>query len=90
MVSETVGLENSSDFAYIPDTVDRIVLQSALNILSEEEREIVLLYAVSGMKHREIASNLRILLSTGISKYGKVLKKLRLHLKKQGVDLAYK
>ena len=85
--SEGIGLENKLDFSYVSDPIDRIVLQSALNILSEEERNIVLLYAVSGMKHREIASNLGIPLSTGLSKYRRALKKLRLHLKEEGVDL---
>lgn len=85
--SEELNLENKAEFAYISDPIDRIVLESALTILSGEEQKIVLLHAVSGMKHREIASNLGIPLSTALSKYRRALKKLRTHLKKQGVDI---
>lgn len=58
--SDTLRLENRSDFSYVSEPIDKIVLELALSILSEEERSIVLLHAVSGLKHREIASNLGI------------------------------
>lgn len=82
--SEDMNLENIVGLSYVSDPIDKIVLQSALKILSEEERKIVILHAVSGMKHREIASNLEIPLSTALSKYRRALKKLRTHLKNQG------
>ena len=85
--SDTLRLENRLDFSYVSEPVDKIVLESALSILSEEERSIVLLHAVSGLKHREIASNLGIPLSTSLSKYTRALKKLRKHLKEQEVGL---
>lgn len=59
---------------------DRIVLQAALRILSDEEREIVMLHAVSGWKHHEIAANLGMPLSTVLSKYNRSLKKLKKYL----------
>ena len=56
---------------------DRAVLQAALARLSAEERQIVLLHAVTGLKHREIAQLLELPLSTVLSKYHRGLKKLK-------------
>ena len=53
------------------------VLQEALARLSGEERRIVLLHAVTGLKHREIAQLLELPLSTVLSKYHRGLKKLK-------------
>lgn len=71
-------------FSYITDIEDRLVLEAVLSRLSEEEREIVMLYAVSGMKHREIAEGLGLKLSTSLSKYNRALKKLRVYLEERG------
>lgn len=60
---------------------DRQVLQGALARLGAEEREIVLLHAVTGLKHREIAQLLELPLSTVLSKYHRGLKKLRAQMK---------
>lgn len=59
---------------------DRIVLDAALTILGEEERQIVILHAISGLKHREISKLLELPLSTVLSKYNRSLKKLKKHL----------
>lgn len=56
---------------------DRQLLQQALAGLGEEERQIVLLHAVAGLKHREIARLLEKPLSTVLSKYYRGLGKLR-------------
>ena len=42
---------------------DRIVLEAALSELSEEESQIVMLHAVGGMKHREIAQQTNVIIS---------------------------
>ena len=60
---------------------DRQVLQEALAGLGAEERQIVLLHAVAGLKHREIARLLEQPLSTVLSKYHRGLKKLRALMK---------
>ena len=60
---------------------DKQVLQEALARLGEEERRIVLLHAVTGLKHREIAQLLELPLSTVLSKYHRGLKKLRALMK---------
>ncbi len=59
---------------------DRLVLRTALETLTEEERQLVLLHAVSGVRHREIAAALELPLPTVLSKYHRALKKLRLRL----------
>ena len=53
----------------------------ALAGLGAEERQIVLLHAVAGLKHREIAQLLELPLSTVLSKYHRGLKKLRAQMK---------
>ncbi len=59
---------------------DRLVLQAAFGKLADEERNIVFLHVLSGMKHREIAKLLDIPLPTVLSKYHRALKKLRVML----------
>jgi RNA polymerase sigma-70 factor (ECF subfamily) len=67
-------------FSFVEDVEDKMVLELAFKNLSEIERQIVLLHGVSGMKHREIAVNLNMPLSTCLSKYRRALKKMKLVL----------
>lgn len=60
---------------------DRYLLQDALAILGDQERKIVMLHAISGLKHREIAELLELPLATVLSKYHRALKKLRVFMK---------
>lgn len=60
---------------------DRAVLQDALASLSPEERQIVLLHAVSGLRHRETAKLLALPLGTVLSKYNRAMAKLRAGMK---------
>lgn len=82
MDSEEV--EDDIRFSYVTDPDDKIVLEAAFDILDEEERQIILLYAVSGLKHREIAESMGLKLSTTLSKYHRALKKLRKHFTEGG------
>lgn len=68
------------DFSQIEDREDRMVLETAFRVLSEEERQIIILHAVSGMKHREVGALLALPLSTVLSKYSRGIKKLRRQL----------
>lgn len=78
LVGIIVGtLKQAIDFGQITDREDRIVLETAFEVLSKEECQIIVLHAVSGMKHREIAELLDISVSTVLSKYNRGLKKLR-------------
>ena len=59
------------------DADERALLQGALASLADEERRIVLLHAVTGLKHRELAALLELPLPTILSKYHRALKKMR-------------
>lgn len=82
-VQDPMELSNDRRFSYVIDAEDRMVLEGVLMKLTEEEREIIMLYAVSGMKHREIAENLDMKLSTLLSKYHRGLKKLKDYLEEK-------
>ena len=58
-------------------TIDRIVLDKALKTLDFEDRQIVILHALTGLKHREIAEILELPLGTVITKYNRALKKMK-------------
>ena len=59
---------------------DRSILRSCMEQLREEERQIVILHALSGFKHREIAAILQLPLPTVLSKYHRAVKRLKQHL----------
>ena len=59
---------------------ERTLLQQALAGLGEEERRVVLLHAVTGLKHREIAALLELPLPTVLSKYHRAIRKMRADL----------
>ncbi len=64
---------------------DRLTLEALLELLSDEERQIVTLHAIAGLKHREISSLMRIPLPTVLSKYNRSMKKLKLAWKEAEV-----
>ena len=59
---------------------ERAALKAALESLTDAERQIVLLHAASGLKHREIGKLLDLPLATVLSKYHRAVKKLRAQL----------
>lgn len=65
----------------------RLVLIELLKTLSEQERQIITLHAVSGLKHRQIAELLDLPLSTVLSKYNRAIKKLRNELQEDASDV---
>ena len=73
MLADNAGLSNE----------DRLVLRECLGRLSEEENRIVVLHAVAGFKHREIASVTGMPLATVLSKYRRAIAKLRENLQEQ-------
>lgn len=81
---EDYNMEDTLDLSYISDPTDKLVLETALTILNEEDSQIILLHAVNGMKHREIAESLDLKLNTVISKYNRGLKQLKNYLEKEG------
>lgn len=64
---------------------DKWLLQQTLQGLSEEERQIIMLHAIGGLKHREIAAMLDLVLPTVLSKYRRGLKKLKETYEKEGL-----
>ena len=74
---DPMEISDDKRFSYVTDIDDRLVLEGVLRLLTQEEREIIMLYAISGMKHKEIAENLGLNLSTTLSKYHRALRKLR-------------
>lgn len=82
--------KNIMDESLIHNTIDpfdhykhvenKMMLEICLNYLNDEERQIVMLYAISGLKHKEISELLDISLSTILSKYNRALKKIRKHM----------
>ena len=58
---------------------DRLLIAEGMALLKDDERQIVLLHAISGFKHREIADFLKMPLSTVLSKHSRSIQKLRKH-----------
>lgn len=65
-------------------TEDKLVLHGCMSRLSDQERQIVVLHAVAGFKHRETAKMLHLPLSTVLSKYNRAIKKLNTYLSQGG------
>jgi RNA polymerase sigma factor (sigma-70 family) len=63
-------------------TLDGLILRETLELLSFKERQIVILHALTGMKHREIAELLDMPEGTVTSKYKRALEKMRKELEK--------
>ena len=57
--------------------INAMILKEAMEVLAEDERQIVMLHSMTGMKHREIAEILGMPVSTVLSKYNRSLKKLK-------------
>ena len=66
--------------------IDRMVLEAAMSILDAEERQIVVLHAMAGFKHREIAEILDLPTGTILSKYNRAMKKMRNEMESKGVE----
>lgn len=59
------------------DSEEAVALEQAMKVLGDQERQILILHAVTGLKHREIAEMLGMPLATVLSKYARSLKKLK-------------
>ena len=66
-------------------TVDKVTIETCMNVLDSVERQIVVLHAVSGFKHREIAQIMDMPLATVLSKYNRAMKKYKSEIMK-GMD----
>ena len=75
-----------SSLPFDHDTEEAIALEQAMRVLNEQERQILILHAVTGLKHREIAEMMSMPLATVLSKYARSLKKLKAQLEQQPSD----
>ena len=82
-LDELNGEETGELCLPLENLADAMVLRSALEILKEDERQIVLLHASAGLKHREIAADLQMPLATVLSKYNRAIKKLKQYLREE-------
>lgn len=82
-LDDSVGVEIHEDFS--EKIINSEFLRYVMRILDTEEREIISLHIVSGLKHREIAALLNKPLSTVLSKYNRALKKLQAEVGKKEV-----
>lgn len=81
--------EHSDLFAEREDlsAEEKWLLHQTMQVLSEDERQIIMLHAVGGLKHREIAALLDLVLPTVLSKYRRGLQKLKESYEKEGLLL---
>lgn len=61
---------------------DKLMLLSALETLKEEDRQIVLLHEVGGLKHREIGECMGLGVATVLSRHSRAMKRLHEYLEK--------
>lgn len=73
--------ENDASISNNMKADDKLLLEYCLSSLNEDERNIVVLHAVSGLRHREIAELLKIPEGTVTSKYNRSLQKIKNFLK---------
>ena len=63
---------------------ERIILKTTINKLDDNERMILLLHAVAGLKNREIAELLDMSINTVLSKYNRTIRKMQKYLEEEG------
>jgi len=77
-----ISIEDDIENIYHNETL----IKTILNILNEDERQIVVMHAMSNMKHKDIAKLLDMPISTVLSKYKRGLSKLRKELEVNGYE----
>lgn len=82
---ESKEFENIEELSYMEHTEERLVLEAALNKLSEREHQVVLLHALAGWKHREIAEYMQLSLANTIKIYNRAIKKVKVYLSEEVV-----
>lgn len=74
-------LENNKVEITTYSTMDnKLLAEACLNILPDEERNILILHIVSGLKRREISELLQIPMGTVATKYNRALEKIKKHM----------
>lgn len=70
----------------VEDVERRLLLETLLNRLPEEDRQILILHAVTGMKYREIAAVLELPSGTVRSRYHRAMERLKAIVKEEMTD----
>lgn len=81
--AELEEYEAITDESHFENVESNILINECFKILTDEEREIIIMHVVAGFKHREIADQLHLALSTVLSKYNRAIKKLRAEYEKE-------
>lgn len=76
--------EEAVDVSSVARTERRLLIHTLLNRLSQEDRQILILHVVVGMKHREIADTMGMPMSTVRSRYRRALNRLKSIAKEEG------
>ena len=70
-------MENDLGFDDMSNIDNRMVLEKMFEVLSQEDRNLIILHDVSGMKHREIAEVMGMPLGTVLARYNRGIRKLQ-------------
>ncbi len=77
LLDEKEDLENLYVVDEKASPSQKVFLQEVLSRLDEQSRQIVVMHALEGLLHREIADVLDMKVSTVLSKYNRAIKKLQ-------------
>lgn len=72
------GIDSGNDTSQ--QVENKMLLEEAFSILDEQERTIVVMHMIDGMKHREISDITGLPQATVITKYNRALKKMKKYL----------
>lgn len=70
-------MENELGFEAISSVENRVVIEKMFEILDYEDRNIIIMHDVNGLKHKEIAKLLNKPLGTVLARYNRSIKKLQ-------------
>lgn len=70
-------VENELGFDDMTNVDNRMVLEKMFEILSEDDRNLIILHDVSGLKHKEIAEIMGMPLGTVLARYNRGIRKLQ-------------
>lgn len=71
-------MDKPSESASVEDKViNSNFIKQMLKLLEEDERDIIVMHVISGLKHKEISKVLKKPLSTVLSRYNRAIKKLQ-------------
>lgn len=70
-------MENELGFEDMSNADNRVVLEKMFELLSVDDRNIIIMHDIGGMKHREIAKLMDMPLGTEMARYNRAIRKLQ-------------